>query len=72
MSRQKKTFNLITKNKSNEINYNTDEDIYQKSIKEKLTIGEPLKFDENESHSFSEWLTLLNIKKIKREKTKKM
>ena len=33
---RKKLFNLITKNKSNEINYNTDEDILPKIYKGKI------------------------------------
>ena len=32
-----------------------------------LGIGEPLKFDKNENHSFSEWLKLASAKPIKRE-----
>jgi len=40
----------------------------QESIKEqKLEIGKPLAFNENESHSFSEWLALSKVKKIVRE-----
>ena len=38
------------------------------TTKEKLKIGQALEFDKNEKHSFSEWLTLLNVKKIKRNK----
>ena len=34
---------------------------------EKLEIGKPLEFDEKEEHSFSEWLVLTKVKKIKRE-----
>ena len=68
---RKKLFNLITTIKSNNINYNTDENICEKSLKEQLTIGEPLKFEENERYSFSEWLTLLKVKKIKRKKENK-
>ena len=35
-----------------------------------LTIGSPLKFKENESHSFSQWLSLTKIKKIDRSTEK--
>lgn len=68
---RKKLFDLIVTNKKNKINYNADKDIYQKSKKEKLTIGKPLKFEENDSYSFSEWLTLFNTKKINRKKDNK-
>jgi len=44
----------------------------QEPIKEeKLDIGKPLAFDENESHSFSEWLALSKVKKIERGNTPK-
>ena len=39
--------------------------------KQKLEMGKPLAFDENESHSFSEWLALSKVKKIVRENTPK-
>ena len=39
----------------------------KQSIKEKLNIGKPLIFNEKEQHSFSEWLTLLQTKKIDRK-----
>ncbi len=32
-----------------------------------LNIGKPLEFNKNETHSFNEWLSLTNIKPIKRE-----
>jgi len=40
-------------------------------IEKKLEIGKPLEFEENEEHSFSEWLALTKVKKIERleEKT---
>ena len=41
-----------------------------KSIEAKLKINEPLKFKENDNRSFSEWLTLLNTKKIERPEEK--
>ena len=36
-------------------------------IKEELEIGKPLDFNQNESHSFGEWLQLSSFKKINRE-----
>ena len=61
---REKLFHLITK--ENPINKNKDKTVE----KENLDIGRPLIFEENESHSFSEWLTLLNIKKIQRKERK--
>ena len=61
-----KLFELITiKNKEDFKNKINDQ---QKEITKKLEIGNPLDFQENEMHSFSEWLNLLNPKKIKRKK----
>tara|TARA_B100000700_G_scaffold300640_1_gene369026 strand:+ start:525 stop:1214 length:690 start_codon:yes stop_codon:yes gene_type:complete len=37
--------------------------------KEELKIGQPLKFDTTEEHSFSEWLSLTKAQKINREKS---
>ena len=37
---------------------------------QKLNIGNPLDFNENEEHSFSEWLSITKIKKINRENIK--
>ena len=37
-----------------------------KTTEEKLEIGTPLEFDENENHSFSEWLALSKVTKIDR------
>jgi len=68
---RKTLFTLITSNKINKRNYIISEDKTTKSIEEKLTIGQPLEFNENESYSFSEWLTLLNTKKINRKKEQK-
>lgn len=59
---REKLFHLITK----ENNQNKR----RKLVKENLDIGKPLKFQDNESHSFSEWLTLLNVKKIQRKERK--
>ncbi len=62
-----KLFKLITLEKINLENneYNKQQ---PKSVVEKLEIGKPLDFNEYESHSFSEWLNLLNAKKIERKK----
>ena len=38
----------------------------KKQIKKKLKIGQPLKFDKEETHSFSEWLKLSQAKPIHR------
>ena len=40
-------------------------------IEDKLKIGTPLEFNENEEHSFSQWLSLTKIKKIDRHDVKK-
>jgi len=63
---RRKLFNMITLNKIEKNEYKAIKE-EPKSVKEKLKMGMPLKFDKNESHSFSEWLTLLNVKKIKRK-----
>ncbi len=60
-----KLFELITI-KNNEHFDNKIKDL-QKETTKKLEIGNPLYFQENEMHSFSEWLNLLNAKKIKRK-----
>ena len=39
-------------------------------IEQKLNIGTPLDFNENEEHSFSEWLSVSKIKKINRKNIK--
>ena len=62
---RKKLFDLIKLNK----NRNNKEKIIEEdasSIEEKLNISKPLFFYKDEKKSFSEWLTLLNVKKIKR------
>ena len=71
-SERKKLFNLISKK-----NYTFADKEHKKTPQEKkisttqeLSIGEPLDFSSDEKHSFSEWLNLLNIKKINRGKEK--
>ena len=56
---REKLFRLITKENT--------QNKSRKLVTENLDIGKPLKFKDNESHSFSEWLTLLNVKKIQRK-----
>jgi len=43
----------------------------QKDIVKKLEIGQPLQFDEEEKHSFNEWLKLSQIKPIQRSSESK-
>lgn len=65
---RKKLFSMITLKR---ISKNTEKNIERNepnTIKEKLKIGQVLEFEKNEAHSFSEWLTLINVKKIKRNK----
>ena len=68
---RKKLFNLITFNKIIKPESNLIEDAQEKSVKEKLDLGKPLEFEKNETHSFSEWLTLLHVKKIDRKEAQK-
>ena len=63
-SNRKKLFELIILKSADKRVLN------QEPIKEeKLDIGKPFTFDENESHSFSEWLALSKVKKIIRKNT---
>ena len=43
---------------------------HNQRIEQRLNIGTPLDFNENEEHSFSEWLSLSKIKKIDRKNIK--
>ncbi|GGG36557.1 hypothetical protein GCM10011344_41750 [Dokdonia pacifica] len=45
-----------------------DSEITKRSPKEILSVGKPLDFDQNEVHSFQEWLQLSRFSPIKREK----
>ena len=67
---RKKLFNLITLNKDITTDTKVIEEVKPQLIDKKLELGKPLEFDENENHSFSEWLTLLNVKKIERKEEK--
>ena len=63
---RKKLFSLVTKmirRKDAKI----FEEIKPQAIEERLELGKPFAFKEDENHSFSEWLTLLNVSKIKRQ-----
>ena len=45
-------------------------DKFNQRVEQKLNIGTPLDFNENEEHSFSEWLSISKIKKINRSVVK--
>ena len=64
---RKKLFSLITLNKISKTEAAVIKELQPESIEEKLELGKPLAFNESENHSFSEWLTLLNVKKIERK-----
>ncbi len=64
---RKKLFSLITLNKISKTEATVIEELEPESIEEKLELGKPLAFNESENHSFSEWLTLLNVKTIERK-----
>ena len=64
---RKKLFSLITLNKISKTEAIVIKELQAESIEEKLELGKPLAFNESENHSFSEWLTLLNVKKIERK-----
>lgn len=67
---RKKLFDLIILNKNFATETKVVEKVKPQSIEKKLDLGKPLEFNESENYSFSEWLTVLNVKKIKRkEKT---
>lgn len=51
-----------------EIQENIDEKDNHQKLEEKLEIGKPLAFSENEKFSFQEWLQLAKAKPIEREK----
>ena len=68
---RKKLFSLITLNKISKTEATVIKELQAESIEEKLALGKPLAFNESENHSFSEWLTLLNVKKIERKEDQK-
>jgi len=64
---RKKLFSLITLNKAKQNQKEVPaikEVVKQEEVD--LELGKPLEFDENESHSFSEWMALSKVKKIDR------
>jgi tetratricopeptide (TPR) repeat protein len=64
---RKKLFSLITLNKAKQ--NQKDVPAIKEIVKPEeadLELGKPLEFDENESHSFSEWMSLTKVKKIDR------
>ena len=65
---RKKLFNLINfKKYSRKIKHGRD-NVYKQTYKEKeLKIEEKFNYDQIEKYSFSEWLTVINAKKIKRK-----
>ena len=65
---RKKLFSLITLNKDITTDTKVIEEVKPKLIEKKLELGKPLEFNESENYSFSEWLTVLNVKKIERKR----
>ena len=64
---RKKLFSLITLQKIKKQKEKITQTEIKKEIEKDLEIGAPLEFDEDEMHSFSEWLVLSKIKKIDRQ-----
>jgi tetratricopeptide (TPR) repeat protein len=64
---RKKLFSLITFKKNEKKKEKITQGEINKDTEKDLEIGTPLEFDENEMHSFSEWLVLSRIKKINRK-----
>ena len=64
---RKKLFSIIMQGKIKKNENANIQHLEPKTIKEELNIGQPLEFDKHETHSFSEWLTLLNVKKVQRK-----
>ena len=65
---RKLLFKLITEKNIIKETHPSQKSMQEDNATEKLEMGQPLKFNNEESHSFSEWLNISNIKKIKREK----
>ena len=68
------THNSVVKveNKERQIDIiNLEDSPVNQEIEDKLNIGTPLEFNENEEHSFSQWLALTKLKKIDRDEEKK-
>ena len=70
-------FNFITSEKFNTVTQErelpkikpapNDNETFLLEVKDSLTIGKPISFSENETHSFSQWLQLASKKPILRE-----
>ena len=67
-SNRKKLFHLITLNPSDPILEKNKKD---KTQEDQFIANQPLIFDKDELHSFSEWLSLSKINKIERNKEEK-
>ena len=65
---RKKLFSLIILNKNITTETKVIEKVKLQSIEKKIELGKPLEFNESENYSFSEWLTVLNVKKIERKR----
>ena len=63
---RKQLFTLITQNKVEHKVVKMLEKAKNKSIPKELELGKPLDFNEEEKHSFSEWLAVSKVKKIER------
>ena len=63
---KKSSLKVIEKERQIEIINPEGNNPINQEIKEKLKIGTPFEFNENEEHSFSKWLSLTKAKKINR------
>ena len=68
---RKKLFKLITLNNITKFEAIINKEEKIETAQEQLEIGKPLKFDESENHSFSEWLAVTKVNKIERVKQTK-
>ena len=56
-----------TKNEQAEVEIVEEKTLAKKAAEKELAIGSPLEFSENETHSFTEWLSLTEVRKIDRK-----
>ena len=68
---RKKLFKLITLNNITKFEAIINKEEKIETAQEQLEIGKPLKFDESENHSFSEWLAVTKVNKVERVKQTK-
>jgi len=68
---RQKLFSLITLNNIIKSEAIISKEEKTETAKEQLEIGKPLEFSEGDNHSFSEWLTLIKVKKVEREEQTK-